>query len=218
MLTEQSPYQDMSRILHRCVEIPVAKLMNERVIRARLKGESHIFYRTKAPGSGHPVLIVRNVNIRVFTPMLILDGREGEGYASRNSQGGVFVLESHAIRRYFNRHEKIPVEHLSEVEPDLLKEVVHRILADGDKISPSINDTDGYGEAYYDDGIFLCLSDGPNCRMYSYVMNSQTFPDQRLRSLRSEKKQNERCEELTDAKKALKEGRYWKYRETRGWK
>ena len=217
-MTEQTPYDEMSRVLHECVVLPLPKNLRNRLTRARLSGERHIFYRDKAPGSGEPVLIIRYVYVKLFSPILILDGKEGNGYAWRNSQGGVTVLNSHAIRRYFNRHEHMPeIKHLEEIEPERLRDVVHRMLVEADTHVSCFNDTNTAEECYYDGGMFNIDSDEKNCRYYTYVMNSQAFPDQRFRSLKSEKHQKTKREHLQDKEFEKFMGAYANYQERKGW-
>lgn len=219
MFTEKTPYEEMSRAIHKCVELPLPKHLRDRLTRARLSGERYIFYRDKVPGSEQPVLIVRYVYVKLFSPVLVLDGREGNGYAWRNSQGGVTMLESHAIRRYFNRHEHMPeVKHLDEIEPKRLREVTHRMIVEADKAVTCFNDTKTAEECYYDGGMFNIDSDEKNCRYYTYVMNRQAFPDQRLRSLRSEKHQEEKRRMLQDKELERFMGSYGSYMEKHGWK
>lgn len=205
MLTEKSTYEEMDAMLRKCIRLALPKNLRDRLVRARLKGEKYIFYRMLVPGTRQPVLIIRNTDIKIFSPILVLDGREGEGYAFK-TRYGITVIESHAIRRYFNRHEHMDeedVKTLDDIDPDIVKRVVHRMLADMDVAVSVHDDFETAEECYYDGGVFLVNSTDKMAHFYSYVMNRQTFPDQRQRSLKSETNQRKKRAMLTPANAKL---------------
>lgn len=178
------------------------KTLRDRLWRAKMKGDKHIVYRQTIPHTDQQVIVIRDVQIKIFSPVLVLKGREGEAYAYSNNNGEAIIIESHAIRRYFNRHEHIPEQecsHLDDLEPEYRSRIVKEMLI-GMDFCTSVSDDFGGGEVmYYNGGVFLCEYCDGLMRAKTFVMNRQTFPDQRFRSLKSEKLTNKRKEVISNS-------------------
>lgn len=191
MLTEKATQEELRhyvRLSYQLGRLP--KTMRLRYQRAKVHQEPYFVYRTTIPGTDQPVLIIRYVLVDIFSPILIVQGREGDGYAYR-AKNGYTIIESHAIRRYFNRHEHMnekEVKTLADIDPDILKRVVNKMLYDMDGANTYSDSLGTTQDCYYEGGVFRVKEVDGVAHFWTYVMNSQAFPDQRMRSLKSEKR------------------------------
>ena len=191
MLTEKATQEELRhyvRLSYQLGRLP--KTMRLRYQRAKVHQEPYFVYRTTIPGTDQPVLIIRYTFADLFSPVLVLQGREGEGYGYR-ARNGYAIIESHAIRRYFNRHEHMDeekVKTLADIDKDILKRVVYKMLYDMDGANTYSDSLGTTQDCYYEGGIFRVKEEDGVAHFWTYVMNSQAFPDQRMRSLKSEKR------------------------------
>ena len=201
MLTEDATKEELLRFIKLCYPLGrLPKTMRARYQRAKMHQETYFVYRTKIPNFDQPVLIIRYTLVDLFSPILVLQGSEGEGYAFMN-KNGFTVIHSHAIRRYFNRHEHMDeqvVKTLADIDHDILKRIVYRMLYDMDGANTYSDSLKTTQDCYYDGGIFRVEERDSVAHFWTYVMNRQCFPDQRLRSLKSEKRYHRIKEALTD--------------------
>lgn len=201
MLTENATQEEMRhyvRLSYQLGRLP--KTLRLRYQRAKVHQEPYIVYRTTIPDTDQPVLIIRYTFADLFSPVLVLQGREGEGYGYR-ARNGYAIIESHAIRRYFNRHEHMDedkVKTLADIDKDILKRVVYKMLYDMDGANTYSDSLGTTQDCYYEGGIFRVNEVDGVAHFWTYVMNRQTFPDQRQRSLKSEKRYNALKEKMAD--------------------
>lgn len=194
MLTEKSTPDELRYVNKLCIEAKQPKDISDRLFRAKLAGKDRVLYRIKIKQTNDTAIIIRDANNPIMSPIMTLKGREGEGYAYLTPDGDILILESHAIRRYFNRHEHIPEEecsHLDDIEPDYRRRVVNDMLFRLDTAVSVANDLGTSDVCHFDGGVFLISKEGKIGRFYTFIMNRQTFPDQRMRSLKSEQYEKE---------------------------
>ena len=183
-MNENSTYQELMPAMQAVIEYGSKNVNSDRVRRAVKRGQRRIVCRVNTPDK-HRAMYIHYVfpgNGIATRPFLIVNGAEGEGKLTVSKDPDakriyLTMIHSHAINRYIERRQfKGTVE-----------EATQRIL-DGIAVNTSavdeLNKTD---YLYFDGGTFLCnLKDGVQ-HIRTFVMNRQLYPNQRFKSLKSEK-------------------------------
>ena len=193
-LTEKSSYDELHAALQAAMDYSRYNANSQAVRRAYKLGKQKVWVRVNTPEK-IPVLYLhrffpKGIGTRTF---LVVQGSEGDSYVSlevnqheRNPH--LTILRAHAINRYIERRQfQGSIEEAT------------RTLING----LGVNDTerDSFGTTYYtyfDGGTFLCTFADNVFTFQTFIMNRQCGPEQRLRSLQSEKGVAEFRRELQD--------------------
>lgn len=184
-----------------------------------IRNKKKAFYKTKLPQSKIPVafniIAKEKRKIKdgyVFITSLILEGKEGQGFAQSIMMAGlgmkkeekellaearddctfITILHSHAINRYIERRNF----------KGTLEQAQAKILEGINGISyvkDFVNDT---YYLYFDGGTFLCEYDTEEdiVHIRTFIMNRQCSSGQRLKSLDSEKSKAKYAETFSKIK------------------
>ena len=195
MLTENATINEIHNALSKAIATKPPRWLKDRKWRAALDGEKTVSYWQTIPKTDQVMMVTCFLKERNRGIALMAKGREGYGIIVPRKQNQATVITSHAIRRYFNRHEHIPEEvcsHLNDIDPTRVKEVMKEIILKQSGIVITVkNKTETEEICHYNGGIFLIEKCGDVAKFRTFIMNRQTYPNQRMMSLAGEKMQED---------------------------
>ena len=161
------------------------------VIRARRWGQKQVFKYVNTPNPYKiPVLYIFDFSTKqwVYRTFLITVGENLEnGFVGGVREDSFFeVVHSHAINRYIER------SHFKGTR----EEACHQILTGLTLHSVAPEEIGNGGYIYFDGGVFITTWKDRVMHLRTFIMNRQCYPNQRLKSLKSEREVKEAREEL----------------------
>ena len=181
-LTENTGFEELKRAFLNAVEYGKRSANSPKIMRIFRKGGNHVFHRVNTP-DGIPVVYVFHVNGKrmVYDVLLVLQGSEGETFADYYfPTNEIVMIHSHAINRYMERHGF----------QGSVGECQKHIILNTEMQSIVCDEITDERKIYFDGGCFLGYQDGNIYHMKTFVMNRQLYPNQRMESLKSEKRKD----------------------------
>ena len=183
-MNENSPFQVLLPAMQSALEYSNRNVQCDKVRKAAKAGKKRVVCRVNTPDKVaamyiHDIFPKYTIGTRTF---LVVDGAEGFGFvsASREATTGKFylsVLHSHAINRYIERRRYTGTLEQAQIH------IINGIMVNA-SAEDQLNETQ---YLYFDGGAFLCnIKDGIQ-HIRTFVMNRQLHPNQRMKSLTSEK-------------------------------